>query len=116
MFTHYGNMFAGGQRMMGASPFGMDGFGGFALLPLIGFIVLAAIVAAVVIWTVARKRPSTGATPGAIGATTAMPASSGDAALSIARERLARGEIEPEQYTAIVAALNGQPTAQPAQG
>jgi len=112
MFTHYGNMFTGGQRMMGGSPFGIDGF---ALLPLIGFIVLVAIVAAVVIWAVARKRPTTSATPGVMAAATA-PASSGDAALGIARERLARGEIEPEQYTAIVNALNSQPTAQPSQG
>lgn len=115
MFTQYGNMMAGGQRMMGGSPLGIDGFGGLAFLPVIGFFVLAAIVVAVVIWAVARKRPATDATAGAVGSTT-VPASSGDAALAIARDRLARGEIEPEQYTAIVTALNGPTTAPSPQG
>ena len=109
MFTQYGNAIAGGQRMMGGAPLGMDGFGGLGIAALIGFVVLAAIIVAVVIWAIARKSPSGGAgvTP------QSQPAAlSEDAALAIARERLARGEIEPEQYTAIVAALNSQaPTA-----
>lgn len=115
MLTQYGNMFAGGQRMMGGSPLGAGGLGGFGILPVLGFIVLAAIVVAIVIWLIARNRPATDAAAGTP-ASSVHPAPMGDAALAIARERLARGEIDPDQYTAIVAALSGQATTEPPQG
>lgn len=115
MLTQYGNMIAGGQRMMGGSPFGAGGFGGFGLLPLIGFVVLAAIVVAVVVWAIAHKRPATDAAVGAA-ASPATPAPAGDAALAIARERLARGEIDPDQFVAIIAALGGQSATPAPQG
>lgn len=113
MFTQYGNMIAGGQRMMGGSPLGAGGLGGFGLFAVLGLLVLAAIVVAVLIWLIARKRPaaSTGGTPAP-----GLAVQTGDAALAIARERLARGEIDPDQYTAIVAALGGQSAAAAPQG
>jgi len=92
-----GTMLYGG-RMIGD---GLFGFGGLGLLALIGFLFFTAIVVALVVWAVSRGRKS-GSTPGAQ-ASSAAPV--GDTALAIARERLARGEIDPEQYTAIVAAL-----------
>ena len=108
MFTQYGNAIARG-RMMGGAPLGLDGFGGLGIAALIGFVVIAAIVVAIIIWAVTRKSPS-----GPAAASSAQPTTlPEDAALVIARERLARGEIDPEQYSAIVAALNGPATPAP---
>lgn len=115
MFTQYGNMMTGGQRMMGGSQLGAGGFGGVGFLAVLGFVVLAAIVVAIVIWAITRKRPAAEAMTGAP-ISPASPASAGDPALTIARERLARGEIDPDQYTAIVTALSGQTTSPPPQG
>ncbi len=109
MFTQYGDAIAGGQRMMGGAPLGMNSFGGLGIAALIGFVVIAAIVVAIIIWAIARKSPS-----GSASVPSAQPTTlSEDAALAIARERLARGEIDPDQYIAIVAALNGQATTAP---
>lgn len=113
MFTQYGNMIAGGQRMMGSWPLGAGGLSGFGFLPLIGFIVLAAIVVAVVIWAIGHRRPTVAHAVEAVGSP-AAPAPSGDAALAIARERLARGEIDPDQFVSIITALGGQQPATPA--
>jgi len=109
MFTQYGDAIAGGQRMMGGAPLGMHSFGGLGIAALIGFVVIAAIVVAIIIWAIARRSPSGSASV----VPTSQPALSEDAALAIARERLARGEIDPDQYIAIVAALNGQATTAP---
>jgi uncharacterized membrane protein len=91
----------GGQYLMPHSTFGLGGFGIFAF---VGFFIVAAIVVAVVIWAIARK-PARNTAAAAPAVTGAAPAE--DAALVIARERLARGDIEPDQYVAIVAALKG---------
>ena len=96
----YGTMM-GGQQL---ARHGMLGFGGFGVFAFFAFLVLAAIIVAIVIWAVARKHGHSGTHT----APQAPTASAGDTALAIARERLARGEIDPEQYTAIVAALGGQ--------
>ncbi|MBN2848435.1 MAG: hypothetical protein JXP72_08320 [Coriobacteriia bacterium] len=97
-----GTMLYGG-RMIGD---GLFGFGGLGILALIGFLFFTAVVVALGVWAVSRGRKP-GSTPGAqtssAAPTTAAPV--GDTALAIARERLARGEIDPEQYTAIVTAL-----------
>lgn len=115
MLTQYGNMIAGGQRMMDGPALGAGGFGGFGLFGILGFIVLAALVIGIVVWAVAHKRPAADVTVAAA-TTPVTPAPAGDAALAIARERLARGEIDPDQFVAIVAALGGQTIAPTPQG
>ncbi len=99
MYTQFGHgMVSGGQRMMD----GGLGFGGFGILSTVGFIIVAAAVVGLIIWALARKSTRPGAAvPGPTAA---------DTALAIARERLARGEIDPEQYTAIATALTGPPS------
>jgi len=95
--------FEGGQRMMNGSGFG---FGGFGLFALVGFVIAGALIVGLVIWAIARKpRAHAALTPGE--GVTAPPVA--DSALAIARDRLARGEIQPEQYAAIAAALSGEP-------
>ncbi len=111
MGTQFGNgVMMGGQQFL---PHSALGFGGFSIFAHVGFFILAAIVVAIVIWAITRKHghTSTSGTPA-----TAQAASAEDAALAIARERLARGEIDPGQYTAIVAALSGQPLTTPPAG
>lgn len=95
----------GGQRMMERG-FGYGG--GLHFLPILAFLLFAAIVIALLVWAIARKssRSHTGATPAPGAPATIRPE---DTALAIARERLARGEIDPGQYSAIAAALTGQP-------
>lgn len=90
----------GGRGVADGASFG---FGGFGLAAFVGIMLLAIIVIVLIAWAVARKPSSTSAS------STTAPAvpTAGDPALSIARDRLARGDIEPEQYTAIVNALNG---------
>lgn len=111
MYTQYGTMMFGGHRMMGGVPYAA-GYGGFGLLPLIGLLVLAAIVVVLAIWAIARKRSAHTAAPGAV--TPSSPHAAGvDPALAIARERLARGEIDAEQYAAIAAALTGETPSAP---
>ncbi len=96
--------YAGGH-MAGGSLFG---FGG-----LIFLFVAAALVTGLIIWLVAsRKRHGTVANPGQYAAyqgTAAMPVAGApeDEAMRIARERLAKGEIDAEQYATIVNALKG---------
>lgn len=93
MNPHFGpGTIAYGQRMMdgGGVP------GGFGIAALFLAVVAAVIVVAIVVWTVSRAHRSP---------TVASAPPAGDTALEIARERLARGEIDPGQYTAIVAAL-----------
>lgn len=100
-----GTQFGYGTMMGGQH--GALGFGGFSIFVFFTFFVLAAIIA-IVIWAVARKHGHSG-THEPAPASAATPA--GDTALAIARERLARSEIDPGQYTAIVAALGGQPVS-----
>jgi len=99
MNPHFGpETMAFGQRMMdGSAP-----FAGLGIVALIGVLLLAVVVIALVVWAVVHA-PRTSGDARHAGLTAAPPAQ--DTALAIARERLARGEIDPEQYGAIVAAL-----------
>ncbi len=106
MYTQFGRgMIYGGQRMMD----GGLGLGGFGILAAIGFVIGIAVIA-LIIWAIVHKPTRSAASAGI---TPAPAVTSGDAALAIARDRLARGEIDPEQYTAIASALNGVPSAPP---
>lgn len=100
----YGPMMGGQHSVLG--------FGGIGVFAIFAFFVFAAIIIAVVIWAVARKHGHSGTHTAPVAPAT--PAA--DTALAIARERLARGEIDPGQYTAIVAALGGQPLNTPPAG
>lgn len=72
---------------------------------LLGSLVTAAIVA-LVVWLIVRaSRRDAGSTHTAIQSTASPGTSPADDALRIARERLARGEIDVEQYRSIVQAL-----------
>jgi len=84
-------------HMMG----GLRPLGGLGVAGLVLFLVFAAVVVGIIIWAIARRPHSQPQLP----AVQAVP-SAGDTALQIARERLARGEIDPEQYRAIVGALS----------
>jgi len=85
------------RHMMG----GIQPFGGPGLLGLFLFLALTAIVVAAVIWAITRHK----GTEHQLAATPLAP-SAADSARQIARERLARGEIDPEQYRAIIEALS----------
>ncbi|MRS12734.1 MAG: hypothetical protein EG823_06650 [Actinobacteria bacterium] len=109
MYTQLGYGMMGGQRLIHGMGYGL---GGLWIVALVGFLVVAATIIALAIWAAGRK--SSGKAAGTPQAPVAPPAE--DSALAIARGRLARGEISPEEYTAIAAALNGQPLpAQPAE-
>lgn len=102
----YGRLGAAGVgHMANGSVFG---FGG-----LIFWFIAVALVAGLVIWLIAsRKHVATNAPAtqyGAYQAQAAMPVAGAptDEALRIARERLAKGEIDAEQYAVIVNALQG---------
>lgn len=97
-----------GPRMMER---GFDGpLAGHGVFLGFGLLVVAAIVVALIVWAVARK-PATAGGSQATGAQVATPVlmapSVADSALDIARTRLARGEIDVEQYKAIAEALGG---------
>lgn len=90
----------GYRPMAGAGRF-MDagvGLGVHTWFAHVAFMLLVVAGIALVVWALRRKP----------GHALASAPSAVDAASAIARERLARGEIEPEQYLAIVAALNGR--------
>lgn len=77
--------------------------GGAGLIGTLFVLVAAAALVGLIVWLIVRK---TGGHAGAVAA-----ASANDPAVAIARDRLARGEIDPEQYAAIIAALVGQTPA-----
>jgi uncharacterized membrane protein len=83
-----------GHRGFGPGAIGLGGIGA-----VIGFLVLLGFVALVVLFVVSASRRHGMARP-------ASPPPS-DQAIQIARERLARGEIDADQYTRILASLNG---------
>lgn len=105
--------------MMGYGRLGAAGVGHMADGSVFGFgglifvFIAAALIAGLVIWLIAsRKHGATNAPAASYAAYPghpAMPVSGGpaDEALRIARERLAKGEIDAEQYTVIVNALQG---------
>ena len=99
-FAQYG--YRGGEMMgYGYHPWLGAGVGIFLF-------VLAVILIGLLVWTLAHRRrvPGAGTAPGSLG-TPPPPTIAQDDALRIARERLARGEIDVEQYTAIAEALRG---------
>lgn len=78
----------------GFMPFGFGGFGSlFAFALFVGFV-------AVVVFLLASGSRRHHAIP-------ANQGPAGDPAIEIARDRLARGEIDAEQYTRIIASLTG---------
>ena len=91
--------------MMGYGNYGYGGgagFVGFGMMLLFGAIVLVGIIV-LVVWTV--RRPSGHA--GAMGGPMAPSGGAGhDEAVAIAKRRLASGEIDKEQYDAIMKSLN----------
>jgi uncharacterized membrane protein len=84
---------------------GMHGGLGF-IGPALGFIFLLTIVTAVVVLLVIAARRGRGPAAVGHGQPLAM-ATATDQAVLIVRERLARGEIDAEEYTRVVSALNG---------
>jgi len=69
-----------------------------AMLCILGFVVLVIAVVILVVWLVRRNNKSTLVAPD--------QTASNQAALNIAQERYARGEITREQYQQIVADLS----------
>ncbi len=76
---------------------------GFYLLLELLFLVALGAAIGVAVWFVARRRPS----PTAPGVTAPMAPSTTAAAEAILAERLARGEISPDDYRTHLAALRG---------
>lgn len=94
------NVMMGVRPMLGAGRGIRYGMGAFGIGPLefLFTLFLLAVVVALVAWLVLRKQRTN----------TVAAAPAPDAALAIARERLARGEIDAEQYISILTALTGQ--------
>ena len=92
-----GRMMAGPQMMGGYTPFG---FGGLGIIGVIGFLFIAAGLVALLVWLFSRRPAGQAAVQAPVATTTAE-----DSALAIVRDRLARGEIDAEQYATIVEAL-----------
>jgi uncharacterized membrane protein len=81
---------------------GVFGYGGMWFL--VGFALL--LIVGLIVWLVVSKRitqPQGGGTAQVLGA----PRPTGEDAESIARTRLARGEIDADEYARIIAALRG---------
>jgi len=100
----YGRLGYGAGHMADGSIFG---FGG-----LIFLFIAAALITALVIWLIASRKHGAMAGHGVSYAAyqgQAMPVTGApeDEAFRIARGRLAKGEIDAEQYTTIVNALKG---------
>lgn len=101
----YGRLGYGVGHVADGSVFG---FGG-----LIFLFIAAALVTGLIIWLIASRKHGAMAGHAAHNATyqgqAVMPIAGGaeDEALRIARERLAKGEIDAEQYAVIVNALQG---------
>ena len=92
---------------------GHDGFGW--VFPVVCLVIFVAAVA-VLVWLLMRGRTASTAAAGAPTATApvAPPAPNPLAgAEAILAERLARGEISPDDYRAAAAALRGQPVDAP---
>lgn len=100
------NVLMGARPMLGAGRMVRGGlfFDGFGHVGFLLTLVFAAVAIGLIVWVVVR-RPKPAIAP------SAAPQAS-DTALAIARERLARGEIEPEQYVAILDALHATPGAE----
>lgn len=102
------NVLLGARPMLGAGRMMRPAAGLLGMGPLeaIFFVLMAAAVVALVVWLLVRKPKQLAAIA------TAAPVP--DSALAIARERLARGEIDADQYFSIVTALHGAAAGFPA--
>lgn len=96
--------------MMNGYGYGMNGFGGFWMLIVLGFVIVG--VALLVRWLSGQSQRGT--TPSATAPSAAVPFNRYDSvaldqqrdhALEIARERLAKGEISPEEFESIKRSL-----------
>lgn len=83
-----------------------DGWGVAMVLVMLGFWALLTIALGLVIAWILRSTRSSTATPGAPGPTAAAGRAATSSAEQILAERLARGEIDPEEYRARIEALN----------
>jgi uncharacterized membrane protein len=83
---------------------GHDRFGGG--LFMIGCAVLLAAALGLLVWLLMRGRPQVAAPTGPAVPPAPSPLAAAEAILA---ERLARGEISPDDYRAAAAALRGQP-------
>ncbi len=85
----------------------MWGFGGFGMI-LMMFVVLAVPIGIVMLAAMAARGPGWrgGMHPGCMGPMGGMGAMEDDNAMTIARERFARGEISTEEYDEIVRYLS----------
>jgi putative membrane protein len=83
-------------------PYGL-GFWEIAFVIVIALIILACIIGAIflIVWAFRRSGSSTPVTPG-------MGRQGGSAALQIAQERYARGEINRDEYLQIVSDIQKQ--------
>lgn len=99
----YGHMWNGPCAMPGGP--GNFGYGGTWFIVGLALLVLAGLI----VWLVVSRHSKRERSESALAtAAAAAPRPSGeDTAESIARERLARGEIEPDEYARIMAALQG---------
>lgn len=94
----------GAGRMMG---YGARGVGFFHPFATLFFLLVFAAIVALVVWLLVRKtRPHAVPAPAA--------PSTHDAAVAIARERYARGEIDTEQFLSVVTALTAPTATSPA--
>jgi uncharacterized membrane protein len=82
------------------------GFGGIGVA--MGLLFFFAVATLLVVLIVLASRRSHGAGAGAYGRAPG-PVPPADQAVGIVRERLARGEIDAEEYNRLVGALNGWP-------
>ena len=96
-----------GRGMMGG---GRDGFDGGPLM-VVCLVVLVAAVAAVA-WLLVRRRGTAPATTAPVAPAPQAPSPLAGAEAILA-ERLARGELSPDDYRAAAAALRGQPVDLP---
>jgi len=96
------NVLLGARPLLGAGRMMRPAAGVLGIGPLeaIFFVLMAGAVVALVVWLLVRKPKPTAAIATAAAA---VP----DSALAIARERLARGDIDADQYFRIVTALHG---------
>lgn len=83
-----------------------DGWGIAIMLVMLGFWALLTIAVGFVIVWILRSTRSMTASPAAPGPTTAAGRAATSSAEQILAERLARGEIDPEEYRARIEALN----------
>ena len=86
--------------MMNGYGYGMDGFGGLGMLIFWGLVIFGIVL--LVRWLMDESRHGSATLSGRV---SEAPGQGHDNALKIARERLAKGEITPEEYESIKLSL-----------